>query len=400
MTSVRGCDADLLLFSFERTAHIFGVEELAVRIGQTLGSDPLLQDVWLRGEAVNVSRSPAGHFYFSLKDGTVQLRCVLFRSSAAGSAIVPANGLAVVAHGVVRFYERQGTCELVADVLFPEGVGLAQMRLEALHRRLQTEGLFDLSRKRPLPRLPRRIGVISSDRGAVIHDILTVLERRYPLGEVVFLPAPVQGDGAGTALALALQRLGQWRASADGRGVDVVILARGGGSSEDLAAFNDERLVRAIFACPVPVVSAIGHETDVSLADLAADVRAPTPSAAAEVASPDLAAMRAELALLERRGLRAVQRRLAQAREACRSSRTRLVGQLRHEVTMARAHLAGKRAQLVALSPEATLARGFAVAEVHGVAVRDAASVTPGAALVVRLQRGRLHGTVDAVQSD
>lgn len=400
MIPLRGRDTDLLLFSFEQTAHIFTVEELALRIGHTLAGDPLLRDVWLRGEATNVSRSPAGHYYFSLKDGAAQLRCVLFRSSALGSAITPANGLAVVAHGAVRFYERQGTCDLVADVLFPEGVGVAQMRLEALHKRLNGEGLFEPSRKRPLPEFPRRIGVISSDKGAAIHDILTVLERRYPLGEVVFLPSPVQGDGASAALAYALQRLGQWRAPGDGRGVDLVILARGGGSADDLATFNDERLVRAIFACPVPVISAVGHETDVSLSDLAADVRAPTPSAAAELASPDLGAARRQLALLRQRALRAAERSLAEARQSCRAERAALAARLGQHVAVAREQLAGRRAQLAALSPEATLARGFAVAEVDGRVVRDAASVPVGAALDVRLHRGRLHGTVGAAQLD
>jgi exodeoxyribonuclease VII large subunit len=394
-----GREQELLLFSFERTAHIFTVEELALRIADTLATDPVLRDVWLRGEATNVTHSAAGHYYFALKDGAGQLRCVLFRGSALRSAIAPANGLAVVAHGSVRFYERTGSCELVADVLFPEGVGIAQMQLEALHHRLEAEGLFDPGRKRPLPRFPRRVGVVSSGKGAAIHDVVTVLGRRYPLAEVVFLAAPVQGRGAGVALANALQRLAAWTAP-DGQGVDIIILARGGGSAEDLSVFNDERLVRAVFGSPVPVVSAVGHETDVTLVDLAADVRAPTPSAAAELASPSLLDLGRELRELDQRGRSAAARRVAQAEQLLRAERARLAARFAHQVGLADARLAGRRAQLQALSPAAILARGFAVAEMNGRAVRDASTVAPGAALTVRLHRGRLETTVTASSAD
>ncbi|MBV9356069.1 MAG: exodeoxyribonuclease VII large subunit [Chloroflexi bacterium] len=398
MTAASDHARNLLLFSFEQTAHIFTVEELGLRIGQTLHADPALRDVWLRGEATNVTRSAAGHIYFSIKDASGQLRCVLFRASAQRSALTPANGVALVAHGAVRFYERQGSCELVADVLFPEGIGLARMRFEALRNRLEAEGLFDPTRKRRLPPFPRRIGVITSDRGAAIHDILTVLERRYPLAEVVFLAAPVQGVGASEALALGLRRLAAWSASPSQAGVDLIILARGGGSAEDLTVFNDERLVRAIFACSEPVISAVGHETDVTLADLAADVRAPTPSAAAELAGPDLEAVRRDIDHLGQRARGAVRARLADADAQLGAARRGLAAQLGHHVELARAQLAGSRAQLDALSPAATLARGFAVAEVDGHALRDARGVAPGADLVVRLHRGRVTSTVTAVR--
>src|SRR5919204_4791032 len=201
----------LLRFSpFQRSTHVYSVAELALHIAAVLDADVALRDVWLRGEVANVNRSPAGHYYFALKDDEAQLRCVLFRGSVFNSPVMPANGLALVAHGAIRLYERQGTCELVADLLFPEGVGLAQMQFEALYRQLEAEGLFEPSRKRPLPQFPRRIGVISSDGGAVIHDLLTVLGRRYPLGEVVFLPTPVQGDGAAASIVSALRALGDW----------------------------------------------------------------------------------------------------------------------------------------------------------------------------------------------
>lgn len=381
----------------DRAPNIFEVGQLTRYIGALLAGDPTLQEVWLRGEVSNLSRSPAGHYYFCLKDEVSQLRCVLFRGHATRSTVLPSNGLSVVAHGEVRFYERQGTCELVADLLFPEGIGLAQMQFEALYRRLEAEGLFEQARKRPLPRFPRRIGIISSDGGAVIHDLLTVLGRRYPIGEVVFLPTPVQGDGAATAIVGALRALGDWTSLDDGIGLDLIVVARGGGSAEDLSTFNDERVVRAIFGSRVPVVSAVGHETDTTLADLVADLRAPTPSAAAEIVVPDLSMVRREVASLRMRGKQGIQNRLAWARSECRTAQETLASQLAHRLSMAREQVAGRRFQLAALSPEATLRRGYAVAEVEGRALHDASEATEGQSLTVRLHRGQIDGTVSAV---
>lgn len=383
---------------FTHTTHVYSVGELAQCIGEVIEAEPSLREVWLRGEVVNLSRSPAGHFYFSLRDDGGALRCVLFRGSAFNSPVTPANGLALVAHGSVRFYPRQGTCEVVADLLFPEGVGLAQMDSELLYRRLEHEGLFEPSRKRRLPDLPRRIGVVSSEKGAVIHDLLTVLERRYPLAEVVFVPAPVQGFGAAAALVRALGRLGTWRSGRDGRGVDVIVIARGGGSDEDLAAFNDERLARAIFACPVPVVSAVGHETNQTLSDLVADVRAPTPSAAAEILVPDVQVLRRELDGLRRRALDRARQHMQQARVRCEAGSDRLIRQLGSRVRVARERVGSREAQLRALSPLATLERGYAIAEADGHILRDASAASVGQTLSVRLHRGRLTSSVTAVE--
>jgi exodeoxyribonuclease VII large subunit len=391
----------LLRFApFTHTTHVYSIGELALHIAEVIDAEPSLQEVWLRGEVTNLSRSPAGHFYFSLKDEVGQLRCVLFRGSAFNSPVSPVNGLALVAHGAIRFYERHGTCELLADLLFPEGVGLAQMESELRYRRLEREGLFDTSRKRRLPELPRRVGIISSEKGAVIHDLLSVLGRRYPLAEVVFLPSPVQGLGAAAALVQALNRLSHWRSGRDRRGVDVIVLARGGGSDEDLAAFNDERLARAIFACPVPVVSAVGHETNQTLSDLVADVRAPTPSAAAEILAPDLQALRRELDGLERRVLTRTRQHVAQARERSRLAREHLASRLAARVRLARQQVDARAAQLGALSPLATLERGYAIAELDGRALRDAREASVGQSLSVRLHRGRLNSTVSAVQPE
>jgi exodeoxyribonuclease VII large subunit len=381
---------------YTHSTHVYSVTELAAYIDEVLDADPTLQDVWLRGEVVNLSRSPAGHHYFALKDEHAQLRCVLFRGSAFNSPVMPTNGLALVAHGTLRFYERYGSCELIADLLFPEGVGFGQMQWEMLYRRLESEGLFEPSRKRSLPALPRRIGVISSEKGAVIHDLLSVLGRRFPLAEVAFLPSPVQGLGAAAAMGRALSRLAAWRR--DGSGVDVIVLARGGGSEEDLAAFNDERLARAIFACPVPVVSAVGHETNLTLADLVADVRAATPSAAAELIAPHLRTLLNDAALLHRRSRAAILEHVQRAGSSTSYARERLGRRVQSRLMTARDRLGAQMARLRALSPHATLARGYAIARVDERIIRDAASVERGQTLRVELHRGRLTSTVQAVE--
>jgi len=389
----------LLRFSpFRHSTHVYSVGELSLHVAAVLEADPVLQDVWLRGDVVNVSRSPAGHYYFTLKDNDAQLRCVLFRGSAFNSPVMPANGLALVAHGAVHLYERQGTCELVADLLFPEGIGLAQMQGERLYRQLEAEGLFSPTRKRPLPRLPRRIGIVSSERGAVIHDLLSVLERRFPLAEVVFVPAPVQGPGAAAALTQAVLRLGHWRR--DGVGVDVIVVARGGGSEDDLAAFNDERLVRAIFASPVPVVSAVGHETNLTLSDLVADLRAPTPSAAAELLAPDVLALRHDVRALHARARQVLAHRFDQHHRALADTRGRLLRQVSYRLRSAREHLEARAARLRALSPAATLSRGYAIVESGGHVLHDASAAEPGARLRIQLHRGRLTSTVDAIEPE
>lgn len=383
---------------YQHSTHVYSVAELAEHVGGVLDADPLLQDVWLRGEVTNVSRSPAGHYYFNLRDELASMRCVLFRGSAFNSPIMPANGLALVAHGQLRFYPRHGTCEILADLLFPEGVGIGQLQWEMLHRRLEAEGLFEKSRKRSLPALPRRVGVVSSEKGAVIHDLLSVLGRRFPLAEVIFLPSPVQGAGAAQAMVRALHRLATWRR--DGHGVDVIVLARGGGSDEDLAAFDDERLVRAIFACPVPVVSAVGHETNLSLADQVADLRAPTPSAAAELLAPDVQQLRRELDGLQRRAETAVHSRLARTRASTIASRDRLSRRMDRRLQSSAEHIQAQADRLRALSPAATLSRGYAIARVGERIVRDASTVEPGARMQVQLHRGQLTSTVQAIEPE
>ncbi len=261
--------------------------------------------VWVEGELSNLARPASGHLYFTLKDEAAQLRCAMFRGRNRHLAFRPANGMQVLARGRLSLYEPRGDFQLVVEELEEAGEGRLRRELERLKRRLAAEGLFDEALKRPLPAYPRRVGVITSPTGAAVRDVLTVLRRRWALLEVLVHPVPVQGAGAAPAIVRALA-LASERAECD-----VLILTRGGGSLEDLWAFNEEAVVRAIRACRLPVVSAVGHEIDWTLADLAADRRAPTPSAAAEMISPDAAGLLAALDGRLKRLRTAMGRRLA-----------------------------------------------------------------------------------------
>jgi exodeoxyribonuclease VII large subunit len=267
-------------------------------------------DLYVEGEVSNLKISTAGHAYFTLKDEHAQLRAVLFKSSARAVKFRIEDGQQVVAHGRISVYEQRGEYQLLCDGLEPKGLGALQLALEQLKRRLQAEGLLDAARKRPLPTLPRRIGIVTSLSGAAVRDILKVLARRYPTAHVVIAPTKVQGDGAAADVARALGAIGRVE------GVDVVIVGRGGGSIEDLWAFNEEPVARAIARCPVPVISAVGHEVDVTLADLVADYRAPTPSAAAEIVVSARDEFITRIDRLRQRGRAAVDERVRRARGA------------------------------------------------------------------------------------
>ena len=258
---------------------VYSVSQITRYLKDSLEADFFLNDLWMRGEVSNLTRSAAGHFYFTLKDSASQVRCVMFRPAHGGEHL--AEGGAVIAHGRVSLYEVRGDLQLIADLAQPEGVGELHLELERLKVKLEAEGLFQVSRKRPLPVFPKRIGVATSPTGAVWHDIQNILRRRYPLVELAFAPTPVQGDAAAGGIVDAFDAL---NAEDD---IDLVILARGGGSLEDLWPFNEETVARAIYASRAPVISAVGHETDFTIADMVADCRAPTPSAAAELAAPD-----------------------------------------------------------------------------------------------------------------
>ena len=419
--------------------------------------------IWVEGELSNFSQPASGHWYFSLKDRGAQLRCAMFRLQNSLVGFTPRDGAHLLLRGRISVYEARGEYQLIVEHLEEAGVGALKREFERLKARLAAEGLFASERKRPLPRFPQRVGVITSPSGAALHDILKILARRFPPAAVLIYPAPVQGAAAVPALVAALATAGA-RAECD-----VLILARGGGSLEDLWAFNDERLARAIHACPLPVVAAVGHEIDFTIADFVADVRAPTPSAAAELVVPDRAAcleavarMAGRLALSMRRELRAIgvrldgaQRRLVLVHPGVRleqqtqrlddltlrleraahadlqrerlrlgelhrrlmhRSPERLVQQqrarhqdlllrLRHAATSRMASAAQRLAlaqrALNTVSPLATLARGFAiVTRADGVLITDASEVAPGDEIEARLARGTLTARVSGRRSE
>ena len=261
------------------TQTIYSVSQVADYLKTTLDSDPNVSDLWIRAEVSSAHTAGSGHSYFTLRDGDAALSCVMFRGGRGAEFLV--DGDQVLAHGRISIYKQRGDLQFYADLIKPEGVGALQVAFEKMRQALEEEGLFDPGRKRPLPKFPRRIGVVTSPSGAVLQDIRNVLSRRYPLAELVLAPTAVQGDSAAPLIADAIGAVNRER------DIDVLIVARGGGSLEDLWPFNEEVVARAIFASRVPVVSAVGHETDTTIADFVADVRAPTPSAAAEIIVPD-----------------------------------------------------------------------------------------------------------------
>jgi exodeoxyribonuclease VII large subunit len=391
---------------------ILRVSDLNRRVRALLDGDPALADVWVEGEVSQPSYPPSGHCFFTLKDAASQVKAVLFREELARATIRPEHGMQVICHGKVRAYEPQGTYQVYVESITPAGAGDLHQQYEALRTKLAAEGLFEEGRKRPLPRWPRRIGVVTSPVGAVWRDIGNVMRRRYPIGQLILSPTIVQGPMAAGAIVRALNRL-----YADD-GVDLVILARGGGSLEDLWSFNDERVVRAVIDSPVPVVVGVGHESDVTLADFAADLRAPTPSAAAEQAVPDLETFPAILDRFRERASAALLGRLANRRSnlaqeeralarllpntaAARQRAAELVDR-GHRALAARSAregtaLAGLADALRALSPAATLERGYAVARLpDGTLVRDPAQARVGEPLEVVVARGTVTTRVEA----
>jgi exodeoxyribonuclease VII large subunit len=397
------------------SARLMPVGAFVCLFREALESDPLYADLWLDGEVSDVSRSSAGHVYFNLRDDDGCLKCVMFRGQALRQHYPLRFGDQVVVHGGLSIYPRSGAIQLVADLVQPAGLGAASLELEYLRQRLEAEGLFDPLRKRPLPTSPGTIGVVTSLHGAAWQDIITVVARRYPLADLVLSPAQVQGDGAPESIVRALQSL------QDEADVDVVILARGGGASDDLSAFNDERVVRAVFALRVPVVAGVGHATDRTLVEDVADVFAPTPSAAAELCVPSIADLSERLQSLESRlvwswaakranaetALVTASRRLTascpiptvrERRISLEAAALRMRGAVSGRVSRSRQSVAVSGEVLAALDPSAVLQRGYAVLQRtdDGQPVYSVSQVEPGASIVALLTDGALKSSVEA----
>jgi exodeoxyribonuclease VII large subunit len=419
---------------------ILAVSEAAKIVASLVRADEQLRDLWVEGEVGRVTISTAGHAYFTLKDEKSQLQCVWFRDDRLRSPFQPQTGLRVVAHGRIDLYEPQGALQVYVDSLQPSGLGDLAIRFEQLKARLSAEGLFDAARKRPLPVRPATIAVITSPTGAVWKDVCTVLARRWPLARVLLVACQVQGEGSAASIEGAFRRLERHVDELRGAGQAaeapaVTILARGGGSMEDLWSFNDERVVRAVVAHPLPVVCGVGHEVDVTLADFAADVRAPTPSAAAELVVPDRAEFAAALArgadrmhgaaaraiavagrevaaerrILDRlhpaaglaaareragdyldRATRAIRAVMGERRRLDERYGDRLPALIAGRTALAGSQLAAASAALGALGPGATLGRGYAIVRraADGRIVRDPAEAGPGTGLLIRVAHG------------
>ena len=392
------------------------VSALNAYLGELFAFDPVLRDVWVEGEITNFSQSSKGHVYFTLKDGAAQLPCALFRSNLARVRAPLGNGQAVIAHGRVDLWQDTGKLQFYVDMVQPEGVGRLELEFQALKARLEEEGLFDPARKRGLPRFPATIGIVTSPKAAALQDMLNVLNRRYPLAEVVLSPTAVQGDGAGAQVAAAIESLHR-RAR-----VDVIIVARGGGSMEELWAFNEEVVARAIFGSPVPVISGVGHEVDFTIADYVADLRAPTPSAAAELVAPNTQELRGSL----RAAQEFLDARLREQVEGARMDVRHMEGHLRrlspehallrhrerlallfdgastrlgHAVELRRAGVEGQRARLEALDPAGVLRRGYAaVTRGDGTPLVGVGGLSAGEELVTHLAGGSVRSRVTAVE--
>lgn len=378
--------------------------------------DPALADVCVRGELSNYKIYPSGHHYFTLKDSESSIRCVMFKSSASKLRFRPESGLGVTAFGRVSVYPRDGAYQLYCSGLMPEGTGDLQVAFEQLKKKLDEEGLFDRTHKKPLPRYPERIAIITSSAGAAVHDIIRILGHRWPLTKVLLLPVRVQGTEAPPEIVGAIRYANEFKVA------DVIITGRGGGSIEDLWAFNDERVARAIYASEIPVISAVGHEPDVTISDYVADVRASTPSNAAELAVPDINEFSEGLHSYEIRSRQAMAKRLAALRTKLDSisgkrvmqdpaasidnrrieldrSRDRLVSAQEHILSEKKHEFVRLTAALDAMSPLKVLSRGYSITTGSGGKnIKSVNEIHAGDKLTVRLADGTAGCTVDNVE--
>lgn len=398
------------------TVTVISVGQLNRYVKMLLEQDPHLTPVMVSGEISNfVNHYKSGHLYFSLKDENALVKAVMFKTYASHLKFVPESGMKVVVRARVSLYEKDGAYQLYIEDMQPDGVGALQMAYEQLKKKLEAEGLFEQSRKRPLPRYPQRVGVITSPTGAAVRDMLNILGRRFPLAKVVFMPVLVQGDGAPPQLASAIARMNAEHAA------DVIIIGRGGGSLEDLWAFNTEEVCRAVAASEIPIVSAVGHETDFTLCDFCADLRAPTPSAAAELVVPDeeelslqlqqtrtrlMIALRTDIqkktlhlaSLRSKRALATPTYHVEQSAMRLDLLTRRFSGLAEGRLAEAKTKLCAAAAALDAMSPLKVLSRGYAIAQdKKGAVVRTAAALHAGDTFALHLQDGRVACTVDDV---
>ena len=394
-----------------RNAPTLTVTELNEYLRMQMDGDAVLSNLFVRGELSNCKVYSSGHFYFTVKDTESQLSGVMFRSYAGALGFVPKDGMRVIVHGRVSVYPQRGQYQIYADEMIPDGAGTLAMQFEQLKRKLEAEGLFEPSRKLPIPKFSKKIGVITSPTGAAIHDIMNILSRRFPCAEMILFPSQVQGEGAAEQLMMGLWFFQTYQMA------DVIILGRGGGSAEDLWAFNDERLAREVAACTIPVISAVGHESDFTICDFVADLRAPTPSAAAELAVPDGGELIREFRTFEARLHRMMQDRVARERRTLElltsgilsrpkqlldpqrmktaDLERRLESATVSALTAKRTALSSVCARLDALNPLSVLARGYAVVETENGTVTRAEQLSLGECMTVRFADGAVIATVE-----
>ncbi|HMQ50693.1 MAG TPA: exodeoxyribonuclease VII large subunit [Anaerolineae bacterium] len=401
---------------FDYSPRVYTVSEINSYLRRKFEVDPHLQEVWLQGEISNWRPAASGHIYFTLKDALATIRCVIWRSTAQQLLYRPQrDGEAILARGHISIYEAGGNYQFYVEDLEPAGQGALYAEFERIKARLAAEGLFDPALKQPLPLFPHRIGVVTSPTAAAWRDILNVLRRRFPLAEVILSPTQVQGETAPLQIVAALTRLLN-------QPVEVIIIARGGGSLEDLWAFNDERVARAIAACPIPTVVGVGHETDFTIADFVADVRAPTPSAAAELVSPDSSDLRQQVSELQTALVEASQQQLDRSRRdleqqswalARLSPQTRINNHRQqidllasratraqqHQLTLRRQQVEHLAARLATLNPDSTQSRGYAIVQKDQTVISQTGQVADGDLIVVRVSDGRFEAIVQPSSS-
>lgn len=401
-------------FPWQLEPAVLSVSDLTRHIKGLLEGDALLQDLWVQGEVSNTSRPVSGHIYFTLKDAGASLKCVLWRSAAQDQENLPQDGQAVILHGRVSLYEVQGAYQFYVDLVQPAGMGTLYLQFQALKEKLEKEGLFAPERKRPTPEFPRQIGVVTSPQAAAWRDILRIIGERYPMVEVILAPAQVQGEGAAEEIATALRALNQYTK------VEVIILARGGGSLEELWAFNEEVVARAIYESHIPVISGVGHETDFTIADFVADLRAPTPTAAASMATPDERELRATIVRHAQELAEAMQTVLATNSNQVSEAHSRLLrlspqnevlryrqrldelaekalARWRQRLSLLQEKVESKKLQLACLDPQATLERGYSITTHYptGDVIKRITQVVRGQKVAVQVSDGRLIGSVE-----